>query len=149
VDVRNNSHGGGNKPRGEAAAIDVFLHEPITEAEFSPDPTPYRLLLFEGRGAAMKNAQIYYQRLGRNPGLSLLTDGKIAETARRPVVELRLVKIAVFQHRAAANGVNTTTSTSSSRRPEPLPHLLARHRRRRTPGIRSIGRPDDRKTAGS
>jgi dipeptidyl aminopeptidase/acylaminoacyl peptidase len=52
----------------------TFLHEPITEAEFSPDPTRISFFFLKDVGGN-ENAQIYYQRLGE-PRPKLLTDGK-------------------------------------------------------------------------
>jgi dipeptidyl aminopeptidase/acylaminoacyl peptidase len=52
----------------------TFLHEPITEAEFSPDPTRIGFFFLKDVGGN-ENAQIYYQRLGE-PRPKLLTDGK-------------------------------------------------------------------------
>ena len=52
----------------------TFLYEPITEAEFSPDPTRIGFFFLKDVGGN-ENAQIYYQRLGE-PLLKLLTDGK-------------------------------------------------------------------------
>jgi dipeptidyl aminopeptidase/acylaminoacyl peptidase len=52
----------------------TFLHEPITEAEFSPDPARISFFFLKDVGGN-ENAQIYYQRLGE-PRPKLLTDGK-------------------------------------------------------------------------
>jgi dipeptidyl aminopeptidase/acylaminoacyl peptidase len=52
----------------------TFLHEPITEADFSPDPTRIGFFFLKDVGGN-ENAQIYYQRLGE-PRPKLLTDGK-------------------------------------------------------------------------
>jgi dipeptidyl aminopeptidase/acylaminoacyl peptidase len=52
----------------------TFLHEPITEAEFSPDPARIGFFFLKDLGGN-ENAQIYYQRLGE-PRSKLLTDGK-------------------------------------------------------------------------
>ena len=52
----------------------TFLHEPITEAEFSPDPSRAGFFFLKDVGGN-ENAQLYYQRLG-DPHPKLLTDGK-------------------------------------------------------------------------
>jgi dipeptidyl aminopeptidase/acylaminoacyl peptidase len=52
----------------------TFLHEPITEAAFSPDPGRPSLFFLKDIGGN-ENAQLYYQRLGE-PQPKLLTDGK-------------------------------------------------------------------------
>jgi dipeptidyl aminopeptidase/acylaminoacyl peptidase len=52
----------------------TFLHEPITEAEFSPDPARTGFFFLKDVGGN-ENAQLYYQRLGE-PQSKLLTDGK-------------------------------------------------------------------------
>jgi len=52
----------------------TFLHEPITEAEFSPDPGRPSFFFLKDVGGN-ENAQLYYQRLGE-PKPKLLTDGK-------------------------------------------------------------------------
>src|ERR1700730_11733128 len=52
----------------------TFLHEPITEAEFSPYRTRISFFFLKDVGGN-ENAQIYYQRLG-GPRPKLLTDGK-------------------------------------------------------------------------
>jgi dipeptidyl aminopeptidase/acylaminoacyl peptidase len=52
----------------------TFLHEPITEAEFSPDPGRTSFFFLKDVGGN-ENAQLYYQRLGE-PQSKLLTDGK-------------------------------------------------------------------------
>jgi dipeptidyl aminopeptidase/acylaminoacyl peptidase len=52
----------------------TFLHEPISEAEFSPDPARIGFFFLKDVGGN-ENAQIYYQRLGE-PRAKLLTDGK-------------------------------------------------------------------------
>ena len=52
----------------------TFLHEPITEAEFSPDPNRAGFFFLKDVGGN-ENAQLYYQRLG-DPRPKLLTDGK-------------------------------------------------------------------------
>jgi dipeptidyl aminopeptidase/acylaminoacyl peptidase len=52
----------------------TFLHEPITEAEFSPDPARISFFFLKDVGGN-ENAQIYYQRLGESRP-KLLTDGK-------------------------------------------------------------------------
>ena len=43
----------------------TFLHEPITEAEFSPDPARIGFFFLKDVGGN-ENAQIYYQRLGES-----------------------------------------------------------------------------------
>lgn len=52
----------------------TFLHEPITEAAFSPDPARAAFVFLKDSGGN-ENAQLYYQRLG-DPAAKLLTDGK-------------------------------------------------------------------------
>src|ERR1700733_7226526 len=52
----------------------TFLHEPITEAAFSPDPARSAYVFLKDSGGN-ENAQLYYQRLGE-PAARLLTDGK-------------------------------------------------------------------------
>jgi dipeptidyl aminopeptidase/acylaminoacyl peptidase len=52
----------------------TFLHEPITEAAFSPDPGRTAYVFLKDSGGN-ENAQLYYQRLGE-PAAKLLTDGK-------------------------------------------------------------------------
>jgi dipeptidyl aminopeptidase/acylaminoacyl peptidase len=52
----------------------TFLHEPITEAAFSPDPGRASFFFLKDIGGN-ENAQLYYQRLGE-PQPKLLTDGK-------------------------------------------------------------------------
>ena len=52
----------------------TFLHEPITEAAFSPDPARSAYVFLKDSGGN-ENAQLYYQRLGE-PAAKLLTDGK-------------------------------------------------------------------------
>jgi dipeptidyl aminopeptidase/acylaminoacyl peptidase len=52
----------------------TFLHEPITEAEFSPDPGRTSFFFLKDVGGN-ENSQLYYQRLGE-PKPKLLTDGK-------------------------------------------------------------------------
>ena len=61
------------KPEGARRQIG-FLHEPVTDAAFSPDPgrAAYFYLKDSGGSGAV---QLYYQRLGQ-PGAKLLTDGK-------------------------------------------------------------------------
>jgi dipeptidyl aminopeptidase/acylaminoacyl peptidase len=61
------------KPQGERRQI-TFLHEPITEAAFSPDPGRSGYLFMKDAGGN-ENAQLYYQRMGE-PAAKLLTDGK-------------------------------------------------------------------------
>ena len=52
----------------------TFLREPITEAEFSPDPARIGFFFLKDVGGN-ENAQLYYQRLDE-PDSKLLTDGK-------------------------------------------------------------------------
>src|SRR5882672_12172237 len=52
----------------------TFLHEPITQAAFSPDPLRVGFVYLKDVGGN-ENAQLYYQRLGE-PTAKLLTDGK-------------------------------------------------------------------------
>jgi dipeptidyl aminopeptidase/acylaminoacyl peptidase len=51
----------------------TFLHEPITEAAFSPDPARSAYVYLKDEGGN-ENAQLYYQRIGEPA--KLLTDGK-------------------------------------------------------------------------
>ena len=57
----------------------TFLHEPITEAAFSPDPSRSAFVFLKDSGGN-ENAQLYYQRLG-DPAAKLLTDGKSLNAA--------------------------------------------------------------------
>ncbi|MDP9009594.1 MAG: alpha/beta fold hydrolase [Pseudomonadota bacterium] len=52
----------------------TFLHEPIAEAAFSPDPSRNAYVYLKDVGGN-ENAQLYYQRVGE-PAAKLLTDGK-------------------------------------------------------------------------
>jgi hypothetical protein len=52
----------------------TFLHEPVTEAAFSPDPCRSAYVYLKDSGGN-ENAQLYYQRVGE-AGATLLTDGK-------------------------------------------------------------------------
>jgi len=52
----------------------TFLHEPITEAAFSPDPARSAYVFLKDSGGN-ENAQLYYQHVGE-PAARLLTDGK-------------------------------------------------------------------------
>jgi dipeptidyl aminopeptidase/acylaminoacyl peptidase len=52
----------------------TFLHEPITEAAFSPDPARSAYVFLKDSGGN-ENAQLYYQHLG-DAAARLLTDGK-------------------------------------------------------------------------
>jgi dipeptidyl aminopeptidase/acylaminoacyl peptidase len=52
----------------------TFLHEPITEAAFSPDPARSAYVFLKDSGGN-ENAQLYYQHIGE-PAAALLTDGK-------------------------------------------------------------------------
>jgi dipeptidyl aminopeptidase/acylaminoacyl peptidase len=51
----------------------TYLHEPVTEAAFSPDPAR-NAIVFSADVGGNENAQLYYQRLGEPA--RLLTDGK-------------------------------------------------------------------------
>jgi dipeptidyl aminopeptidase/acylaminoacyl peptidase len=70
----------------------TFLHEPITEAAFSPDPA-HRAYVFLKDSGGNENAQLYYQRLGE-PAARLLTDGKSLNGA--PVWSNRGREVAFF-----------------------------------------------------
>jgi dipeptidyl aminopeptidase/acylaminoacyl peptidase len=61
------------QPRGARRQL-TFLHEPITEAAFSPDPARSAYVFLKDSGGN-ENAQLYYQHLGE-PAAKLLTDGK-------------------------------------------------------------------------
>ncbi len=52
----------------------TFMHEPITEAAFSPDPARSAYVFLKDSGGN-ENAQLYYQRVGEATA-ALLTDGK-------------------------------------------------------------------------
>ena len=52
----------------------TFLHEPIAEAAFSPDPARNAYVYLKDVGGN-ENTQLYYQRLGE-PAAKLLSDGK-------------------------------------------------------------------------
>jgi dipeptidyl aminopeptidase/acylaminoacyl peptidase len=52
----------------------TFLHEPVTQAAFSPDPARSAYVYLKDAGGN-ENAQLYYQRMGE-PDAHLLTDGK-------------------------------------------------------------------------
>jgi dipeptidyl aminopeptidase/acylaminoacyl peptidase len=52
----------------------TFLHEPVTQAAFSPDPARSAYAYLKDAGGN-ENAQLYYQRMGE-PDAHLLTDGK-------------------------------------------------------------------------
>jgi dipeptidyl aminopeptidase/acylaminoacyl peptidase len=52
----------------------TFLHEPITQAAFSPDPSRSAFVFLKDSGGN-ENAQLYYQR-SADPAATLLTDGK-------------------------------------------------------------------------
>ena len=52
----------------------TFLHEPIAEAAFSPDPGRSAYVYLKDAGGN-ENTQLYYQRMGE-PAAKLLTDGK-------------------------------------------------------------------------
>jgi dipeptidyl aminopeptidase/acylaminoacyl peptidase len=51
----------------------TFLHEPITEAAFSPDPARSAYVFLKDSGGN-ENSQLYYQRVGE-PAARILTDG--------------------------------------------------------------------------
>jgi dipeptidyl aminopeptidase/acylaminoacyl peptidase len=70
----------------------TFLHEPITEAAFSPDPAHSAYVFLKDSGGN-ENAQLYYQRLGE-PAARLLTDGKSLNGA--PVWSNRGREVAFF-----------------------------------------------------
>jgi dipeptidyl aminopeptidase/acylaminoacyl peptidase len=70
----------------------TFLHEPITEAAFSPDPTHSAYVFLKDSGGN-ENAQLYYQRLGE-PAARLLTDGKSLNGA--PIWSNRGREVAFF-----------------------------------------------------
>jgi dipeptidyl aminopeptidase/acylaminoacyl peptidase len=61
------------KPAGERRQL-TFLHEPITYAAFSPDPSRNGYLFLKDV-AGNESAQLYYQRVGE-PTAKLLSDGK-------------------------------------------------------------------------
>jgi dipeptidyl aminopeptidase/acylaminoacyl peptidase len=61
------------RPGGERRQL-TFLREPITKAEFSPDPGRNAYVYLKDVGGN-ENSQLYYQRLGE-PAAKLLTDGK-------------------------------------------------------------------------
>ena len=61
------------RPAGDRRQL-TFLHEPITQAAFSPDPQRIGFVYLKDVGGN-ENAQLYYQRLGE-PTAKLLTDGK-------------------------------------------------------------------------
>jgi dipeptidyl aminopeptidase/acylaminoacyl peptidase len=52
----------------------TFLHEPVNQAAFSPDPVRNAYVYLKDVGGN-ENAQLYYQRVGE-PAAKLLTDGK-------------------------------------------------------------------------
>ena len=60
------------KPGGALRQL-TFLHEPITQAAFSPDPARSAYVYLKDLGGDERN-QLYYQRLGEPA--KLLTDGK-------------------------------------------------------------------------
>jgi len=62
-----------DRPGGERRQI-TFLHEPITQGAFSPDPNRSAYLFLKDVGGNDKT-QLYYQRAGE-PAARLLTDGK-------------------------------------------------------------------------
>jgi dipeptidyl aminopeptidase/acylaminoacyl peptidase len=61
------------RPAGERRQL-TFLHEPVTQAVFSPDPGRSAYVYLKDVGGN-ENAQLYYQRMGE-PAAKLLTDGK-------------------------------------------------------------------------
>jgi dipeptidyl aminopeptidase/acylaminoacyl peptidase len=61
------------RPGGERRQL-TFLHEPITQAKFCPDPTRSAFVYLKDVGGN-ENSQLYFQRLGE-PTARLLTDGK-------------------------------------------------------------------------
>src|SRR5579864_1492489 len=61
------------QPGGDRSQL-TFLHEPITEAAFSPDPARSAYVFLKDSGGD-ENAQLYYQHLGESAA-KLLTDGK-------------------------------------------------------------------------
>src|ERR1700723_3295535 len=61
------------RPGGERRQL-TFLHEPITQAAFSPDPGRSAFVYLRDTSGNEK-AQLYYQRVGE-PAAKLLTDGK-------------------------------------------------------------------------
>jgi dipeptidyl aminopeptidase/acylaminoacyl peptidase len=61
------------QPAGERRQL-TFLHEPITQAAFSPDPGRSAFVYLKDAGGNEKT-QLYYQRLAE-PSAKLLTDGK-------------------------------------------------------------------------
>ena len=61
------------RPAGERSQL-TFLHEPITQAAFSPNPGRSAYVYLKDVGGN-ENAQLYYQRMGE-PAAKLLTDGK-------------------------------------------------------------------------
>ena len=70
----------------------TFLHEPITEAAFSPDPAHSAYVFLKDSGGN-ENAQLYYQRLGESAA-RMLTDGKSLNGA--PVWSNRGREVAFF-----------------------------------------------------
>jgi dipeptidyl aminopeptidase/acylaminoacyl peptidase len=52
----------------------TFLHEPIVEAAFSPDPARSAYVFLKDSGGN-ENTQLYYQRMGE-PAAKMLSDGK-------------------------------------------------------------------------
>src|SRR5271168_3347685 len=78
----------------------TFLHEPITQAAFSPDPARSAFVFLKDNGGN-ENAQLYYQRLGE-PAATLLTDGKSMNGA--PVWSNSGREVAFFS--TARDGVN-------------------------------------------
>jgi dipeptidyl aminopeptidase/acylaminoacyl peptidase len=61
------------QPGGSRRQI-TFLHEPITQAAFSPDPARSAYVFLKDLGGNEKS-QLFYQRMGE-PSATLLTDGK-------------------------------------------------------------------------
>jgi dipeptidyl aminopeptidase/acylaminoacyl peptidase len=62
-----------DRPGGALRQL-TFLHEPITQAAFSPDPNRGAYLFLKDAGGN-ENTQLYYQRTGE-PTARLLSDGK-------------------------------------------------------------------------
>jgi hypothetical protein len=85
---------------GERRQI-TFLHEPITQAVFSPDPLRSAYVYLADEGGNEKT-QLYYQRLGE-PAAKCLTDGKSRNGA--PVWSNAGREVAFFS--TARDGVNT------------------------------------------
>jgi dipeptidyl aminopeptidase/acylaminoacyl peptidase len=87
------------RPAGERRQL-TFLHEPITQAAFSPDPGRSAYVYLKDVGGN-ENTQLYYQRAGE-PAARLLTDGKSLNGA--PVWSNTGREVAFFS--TARDGVN-------------------------------------------